>query len=206
MDPLVLCTLSRQAKRYDRQVMEVALQTFDVRQAYAASWDGHHVELFGSFAREIANQAYQFELLEPGPAEGLNGLTLVTANETDLPYLSGAGFVEDYSEMLPAGQVRIAHWNGNRVGIGLICPHPLNPAMVDLGMFTDPSFRRQGVGHSIIAAAARESVDRQLTPVAGCWWRNWNSRPTLEAAGLTCVGTIFRFVLDPDTFTDETPG
>jgi hypothetical protein len=39
--------------------------------------------------------------------------------------------------------------------------------------------------------------------VAGCWWRNTESRRTVEASGLTCVGTIFRFTVDPDRFRDR---
>lgn len=201
--------MTRQAKRYDRQVLEHVLRTFEVRAAYATSWDAHHVALFGGIASEITSQAYQFELLDtddlrpaPGPADRLAGLALVTATEADLPYLNGAGFLDHYAELLAHRRVRIARWRGRPVGIGLLVPHPMNESVIDLGMFTDEDVRRQGIGTVIIAEAARECLDRGLTLVAGCWAGNWNSRPTLEAAGLTCIGTIFRFVLDPDTFAE----
>ena len=198
---LVLCTLTREAKKYDRQVVEAAIKTFEATKAYAASWDRHHLELFGGFAAEIGNQAYQLELLDPDHlVEPIPGLRLAVATEADLPYLNGADFVDDYTELLAAGGVRIARRDDTNLGIGLLVQHPLNEAVVDLGMYTDPEARRQGVGRSIIALAARECLDRGQTPVAGCWYANWESRPTLEAAGLTSVGTIFTFTLDPDAF------
>jgi hypothetical protein len=201
---LVLCTLYREAKKYDRQVVELAIRSFEATKAFAASWDGHHIELFGAFARETASQAYQLELLDPDhlvlPADPVGEVTLAVATEADLPYLTGVDFIDDYTEPLAAGRVRIARRNSVPVGIGLVAPHPLNETVVDLGMFTDPTVRRQGVGRTIIALSARECLDRGQTPVAGCWYANWPSRPTLEAAGLTCVGTIFNFTLDPDTF------
>jgi GNAT superfamily N-acetyltransferase len=198
---LVLCTLTREAKKYDRQVVELAIKTFEATKAFAATWDAHHLELFGGFATEIANQAYQLELLDPDQlVDPVAGITLAVATDADLPYLNGVDFVDDYTELLAAGRVRIARRDETVVGIGLLVQHPLNEAVVDLGMFTDPGARRQGVGRSIIALAARECLDRGQTPVAGCWYANWQSRPTLEAAGLTCAGTIFNFTLDPDAF------
>ena len=60
-----------------------------------------------------------------------------------------------------------------------------------------------GVGSSILALTARDVLAQGRTPVAGCWWKNWASRVTLETAGLTCAGTIFRLDLDPDVFARE---
>lgn len=202
---LVLCILAQRARRYDRQVMELALDTFGVTEAYAASWDGHHINLFGGFAEDIANQAYQFELVDPDHLDRRpdRQVTLDFATEADLPYLTSVDFLDDYTEPLAAGQVRIARRDGRAVGIGNVVPHPLNEAVVDVGMFTNPDVRRQGVGRDIIALVAEESLGRGLTPAAGCWAQNWQSRPTLEAAGLTCVGTIFRFTLNPNTFRNH---
>ena len=53
-----------------------------------------------------------------------------------------------------------------------------------------------------IAVHVRHVLAQGGRPVAGCWWRNWASRVTLEAAGLTCAGTIFRLELDPHVFAD----
>ena len=194
-DALTLLTLTGEAKRYDRQILERILAETGITQAYAASWDSHHVDLFGAFAAEVSPQAYQFELGATPPRDPVAGLTLRRATASDLPYLQSAGYQDDYSTM------RIAELAGNTVGIGIAVPHLLNKSMVNIGMFTNADRRNEGIGRSILALVAREMLDTGCHPVAGCWWRNWESRRTLEAAGLTCIGTIFRLTLDPDRFT-----
>lgn len=202
-DELTLLTLSPAAKRYDRQIVERVLQETGIRQAFAASWDAHHVDLFGAFAAEIACQAYQFEFPEdpPRPRDPISGLALRPATETDLPYLERSEFQAENVAMVAAGQLHIAELAGNPVGIGVTVPHPLAPSTVDIGMFANADRRGSGIGRSIIALVARQVSDSGRRPVAGCWWRNWQSRRTLEAAGMLCVGTIFRFSLDADRFT-----
>lgn len=194
-DELTLLTLTSAAKRYDRQITEQVLHETKIRQAFAASWDAHHIELFGSFASEIACQAYQFELPGP-PRDPVPGLRLRMATEADLPYLERAGY-----QNVPTGQLHIAELDDTPAGIGVAEPNVLHPSTVDIGMFTDPDRRSRGIGRSIIALLARQVSDSGRLPVAGCWWANWQSRRTLESAGMLCVGTIFRFTLDPDRFT-----
>lgn len=195
-DELTMLTLTSSAKRYDRQIVELALRETGIRHAFAASWDAHHIGLFGSFASDIACQAYQFEF--PGaPRDPIAGLRLRMATEADQPYLERA----DYQN-LPIGQLRIAELADAPVGAGVAEPNVLHPSTVDIGMFADPDRRGRGIGRSIIALLAQQVSDSGRRPVAGCWWRNWQSRRTLESAGMTCVGTIFRFTLDPDRFAD----
>ena len=60
---LSLLTLDRHALALDRQVMEYVLELSSARTAYVASWDAHHVGVFGAFASTVGSQAYQFRLL-----------------------------------------------------------------------------------------------------------------------------------------------
>ncbi|MBO0883483.1 MAG: hypothetical protein J2P17_24740, partial [Mycobacterium sp.] len=60
---LSLLSLSREARKYARQVLEVVLDKVGVREAIAASWDEWHIDLFGAFATTMESSAYQFELL-----------------------------------------------------------------------------------------------------------------------------------------------
>ena len=198
---LSLCTLEPGFSRYDRPLLEAVLAQTGARQAYAASWDQHHVNLFGNFARGVDNQAYQFELVRPQDlTDPVPGLTLATAVEADLDYLVGTGFQDDYTGLMARRELKVARLDGSEVGVGVAVPQQLGNGRVDIGMFTEPAARRTGIGRSILALAAREVLAAGLSPAAGCWWRNWASRRTIEAAGLTCVGTIFRFELEPDRF------
>jgi GNAT superfamily N-acetyltransferase len=200
-DGLSLCTVAPPAVRLDRQILETVLSEAGATQAYAASWDRHHLNLFGNFATGIDNQTYQFELLRPADLRPpLPGVALSIAGDSDLDYLRSTGFLDDSDDKAAKGELRVARLDGRWVGIGVAHPHPLRDARVDIGMYTDPPARRTGIGRSILALTAQQVLASGGRPTAGCWWANWQSRRTLESAGLTCIGTIFRLELDPGRF------
>lgn len=197
-----LLTLTRAAHRYDRQTLEIVLAESGAREAVVASWDHHHVDLFGAFATTIESQAYQFELHSPADlATPLPGLTLTRATEADLPYLEGPEFQSTYVHYLDDDRLRIARLDGSEIGIGAL-EHPgIDESKICIGVYTNQNARRQGIGRSILTLLARELIEQTKTPVSGCWWRNWESRAAIEGAGLTCVGTIFRIQMDSQRFT-----
>jgi GNAT superfamily N-acetyltransferase len=201
---LSLLTLDTSALRHDRQVLERVLAESGARTAYAASWDAHHVAVLGAFGSGMGSQAYQFRLLDPADLRTpVSGLTLHLGSADDLPWLVSTGFQRDYQQHLDRDALSVVRLDGREVGIAMHVPHALAADVVDIGMYVDPSHRRRGLGSSILALVARRALDLGQTPVAGCWWKNWASRPTLEAAGLVCAGTILRFDLDPATFTAQ---
>ncbi len=200
---LSLLTLSPAALHHDRRVAELVLHESGARTAYVASWDAHHLAVLGAFATGIASQAYQFRLFDPDDLrEPLPGLALAMATHADLGYLESTGWQDDVASFVDRNALSVVRLDGQEVGIAVHEPHALDPSVVDIGMYVDPVLRRRGVGSSILALTAREALAQGRTPVAGCWWQNWPSRVTLEAAGLTCAGTIFRLDLDPDLFAN----
>ena len=203
-DGLSLLTLSPSARRHDRQVAEMVLRESGVRTAYVASWDAHHLAVLGAFATGIASQAYQFRLVDRDDLrEPVAGLSLRRATAEDLPWLESTGFQDTYGKLLDGNALSIAVLDESAAGIAVHVPHALADDVVDIGMYVDPALRRRGVGSSILALTARDVLAHGRTPVAGCWWKNGASRATLEAAGLTCAGTIFRLELDPDMFANS---
>ena len=206
-DGLSLLTLSPAARRHDRQAAEVVLRESGARTAYVASWDAHHLAVLGAFATGIASQAYQFRLVDRDDLrEPAAGLSLRPATAEDLPWLESTGFQDDYTQLLDGNALSIAVLDGAEAGIAVHVRHVLADDVVDIGMYVDPALRRRGVGSSILALTARDVLSQGRTPVAGCWWKNWASRVTLETAGLTCAGTVFRLDLDPDVFAENVSG
>ena len=206
-DGLSLLTLAPAARRHDRQAAEVVLRESGARTAYVASWDAHHLAVLGAFATGIASQAYQFRLVDRDDLrEPAAGLSLRPATAEDLPWLESTGFQDDYGQLLDGDALSIAVLDEAEAGIAVHVRHALADDVVDIGMYVDPALRRRGVGSSILALTARDVLSQGRTPVAGCWWKNWASRVTLETAGLTCAGTIFRLDLDPDVFAENVSG
>jgi GNAT superfamily N-acetyltransferase len=200
---LSLLTLEPAAVRYDRQVVEVVLAESGARTAYVGSWDGHHVATFGAFASATASQAYQFRLVSPESLRTpVDDLEIRSPESGDLAWLESTGFLGDPGAHMERHEISVVLLDGRGAGIAVHVPHPLEPEVVSIGMYVDPVLRRRGVGSSILSLLARAVLDDGRTPVAGCWWKNWSSRVTIEAAGLVCAGTIFRFDLDPDTFVE----
>jgi len=203
-EELSLLTLEPSALKVDRQITEAVLKASEARTAYVASWDAHHVAVLGAFATDTASQAYQFRLLDPEELrEAVPGLELSVASAADLDYLQSTGWQDDYTSYVDRNAMSVVRLDGQEAGIAVHEPHALDPDVVDIGMYVDPVLRRRGVGSSILALTARQVLAEGRTPVAGCWWRNWASRVTIEAAGLTCAGTILRFTLDPETFAGD---
>jgi GNAT superfamily N-acetyltransferase len=200
-EALSLLTLEPAAVRHDRQVLEVVLAESGARTAYVGSWDGHHVATFGAFASGVGSQAYQFRLLSPGDLRvPLDDLEIRAPEEDDQAWLASTGFLDGHEAYVERNEISVVLLDGGEAGIAVHVPHPLEPDVVSIGMYVDPVLRRRGVGSSILSLTGRAMLDDGRTPVAGCWWRNWSSRATIEAAGLVCAGTILRFDLDPETF------
>ena len=198
---LSLLTLDHRALALDRQVMDVVLAESGARSAYVASWDAHHVGAFGAFATGMRSQAYQFRLFEPDAlCEPVPGLELSLATHADLDYLESTGWQQDFTGYVDDNAMSVVRLDGHEAGVAVHERHALDASVVDIGMYVDPVLRRRGVGSSILSLTARAVLDDGRTPVAGCWWKNWSSRATIEAAGLVCAGTIFRFDLDPGVF------
>lgn len=193
--------LNHEHRRLSRQAVEAYLAVSGISDAYVASWDRHHLDLVGGFASTITPQAYQFALLnESDLRDPVDGMSLRPATHDDLTYLTAQDFLDDYDGPLARDEVRIAEQHGAPVGIGIVAAHALSENVVDIGMYTEPSERRKGVGSAILVVLARAALERGKRVSAGCWWRNWESRPSIESAGLTCVGTIFQIRLDANRF------
>ena len=95
---LSLLTLNRHALALDRQVMEYILALSSARTAYVASWDAHHIVVFGAFASTVGSQAYQFRLLDISDLrEPLPGLKLRIATSADLDYLESTGWQQNFA-------------------------------------------------------------------------------------------------------------
>ena len=199
-EELSLLTLEPSALKVDRQITEVVLKASQARTAYVASWDAHHLAVLGAFATAAASQAYQFRLLDPEDLrEPVPGLELSVATAADLGYLQSTGWQDDYTYYVNRNAMSVVRLDGQEAGIAVHEPHALDADVVDIGMYVDPVLRRRGVGSSILALTARQVLGEGRTPVAGCWWRNWASRVTIEA-GDDVHGHDLRFTLDPGLF------
>ncbi len=189
-------------KYLDREIMEQFLGEFNIHYGFAASFDHHMIRLFLEFMQRSELQAYQFQLLNPDLLPtALPNIKVRLARPEDIAYMDSMDFLTNSSSYIRRQEAWIARNEQDRpVGIGLIQPHLGSDAYLDLGVFVNPEVRGQGIGRSIVIRLMQVVIKTGRIPTAGCYYKNFESRRTLESAGMTCVGTIFRFSFNKDRF------
>ena len=81
--------------------------------------------------------------------------------------------------------------DGETLGYGAIERLAHEPGKADIGNFTLPAHRRRGVGRSLLIHLAQIVIEQGLTPVAGCWYQNEASIPTLASSGFIPENRLF---------------
>lgn len=200
---LGLAFIRPEALKLDRQIMEQFLTEFNIHYGYAASWDYHMMKLYTEFVLRSDLQAYQFQLLDPKDlGQPLQEIRINLASPEDVPFMDAQDFLTNSHSYVRRQEAWIARReDGRPVGIGVLQSHKCSPDHVDIGMYTVPSFREKGIGRTILIRLMAVALAAGRTPAAGCYWKNFLSRRTLESAGMTCIGTIFRFSFNKDRFT-----
>ncbi len=67
--------------------------------------------------------------------------------------------------------------------MGIIVDNVIMNGCKGTGMFTNPKYRQQGVGRSIILHLKEICNEKGIIPLPGCWYYNHESKKTLESAG-----------------------
>jgi GNAT superfamily N-acetyltransferase len=78
------------------------------------------------------------------------------------------------------------------LGVGIVEKGKLLPRHASIGMFTHEQHRQKGVGRSLIIHLKRWCYTNGFVPVAGCWYYNYNSKKTLESAGMITRTRLLR--------------
>ena len=80
---------------------------------------------------------------------------------------------------------------GETLGYGATAKLKYNPRHMDIGNFTLPQHRRKGVGRSLLIHLGSTVREQGYIPVAGCWYYNKESIPTLKSSGYLPTNRIF---------------
>lgn len=192
---LSLLYIRPQYKFLDRQIFKNVLQEFEIESGYSLSWDHHTIPLFTEFQDSVQVHAYQFQLLDPRLIKTpMFNLKVRLATMTDEEIIKEMDFLKNPGSYIKKQEVWItSNDEGKAVGLGLIQPMQFSDEALDIGVFTDHSSRRTGIGSSTLAILMKMVTDSGRTPVAGCSAKNPIGRRTLESAGMTCIGSIFKY-------------
>ena len=184
------------ARHASAAIFSRVLEEMDVRAALVVSNDALFVSLaFETMrARNAAfdMQAYNFTYGKPSrPAEyGPECLERVLPGEYETMNRLTQGQWEGCFGHPDYVLFALRH-AGKTLGYGALARMPHHDGYVDVGNFTLPEYRRQGVGRSIIIHLSDLALQNRLTPVAGCWYGNRESFLTLTSSGFIPENRIF---------------
>lgn len=170
-----------------QEVFDLARKSDHVTRAYVSTAD----ELFLSHAldcsKRIENQAYFFRLSEE-VYETVNindqlELKLAQTSDAEMIKEKSGDFFEDIPRQINNKELFIGYTGETVVSFGIIERSQLYGAVGSTGMFVMPEHRLKGIGKSTIALLIKQLKDQNITPIAGCWYYNHNSKKTLQQAG-----------------------
>lgn len=139
-------------------------------------------------ARKIDFQAYFFKDSERpiDPDKVIPGFNCrpVVKGEAGFVREKTGDFFDKIEERIENGELFAGEIGGETVSYGIAEPSRLCGAVASIGMITLPEHRGKGIGRNTILKMKRLCLERGVTPIAGCWYYNHNSKKTLESAGM----------------------
>lgn len=187
---------SPEYRRYSAEILDKIITGFGITTALVVSNDSHFVavafEKMKSLGTSFEMQAYNHTYGKPGrPAEyGRDKLFEVEPDEYDkMNELTEKQWEGCYGD--PAYSFYAIRENDETLGYGAIGRLLHDSSRADIGNFTLPQHRRKGVGRSMLIALAEIVLEQGLTPVAGCWYGNKESIPTIASSGFIPENRIF---------------
>lgn len=188
--------ISPEKRRYSEEIFESVCSRYDISAALAASNDHHFIsiafEKMHFLGTSFEMQAYNFVYGEPA-VKAVYGMEYMEEvfpeefeqmNELTEKQWDGCFSSDDYQfyKIVKSGKV---------LGYGAIGKMRYNSVCVDVGNFTLPEYRQEGVGRSMIINLSNIALNQGYKPVAGCWYGNKNSVLTLKSSGYIPENRIF---------------
>lgn len=177
-------------RRYAQEIFAQIKRVQFVRLAFVPTADEFFLTHAIDTYRTIDMQAYFFQDSEQPVRPRDQELSVRLAVETELEDVklhSGnffAGEGEELRDKILQHTIYFAERGSEIVGFGVVERGQVLTGYASIGMYTKPHLRRTGVGRSILLALKEEVRKEGLTPIAGCWYYNHNSKKTLESAGM----------------------
>ncbi|WHY72796.1 GNAT family N-acetyltransferase [Fictibacillus enclensis] len=177
-----------------KQVMEC----YFIRSLFVPTCD----ELFLGLALDqdfkIEKQAYFFQdSKQQRASESLySSGEFRLAREEDVPGIIAISgdFFQQADEMAEKEELFTFTKDDTLLRVGVFERSKLLNGYASIGMFTNESYRQQGVGQTIINHLKQWCYEHHMIPICGCWYYNTNSKKTLERAGMVTKTRLLNIV------------
>ena len=175
---------------FAQPVFQHILAEYSIQTAFVATCDELFLSLCLDFYRSVELQAYFFDGSVPHevrpPEFSRSCIVPLSAEElSEVKKITG-DFFDDVTEddlLLKKTMLYRLRENGETLGFGIVVPGRLLLQYASVGMITLGPYRRRGVGRSIQLHLGDLCRENGVLPIAGCWYRNENSKRTIESVG-----------------------
>ena len=182
--------LSGEYHNLAQTVFQRVLAEYSIQTAFVATCDELFLSLCLDFHRSVKPQAYFFDgsfphEVRPPEFERSCLLPVFPGELAEVKEASGDFFDHVTLDDLLCKRTMLYRLreNGETLGFGIVVPGKLLKQYASVGMITLAQYRRRGVGRSIQLHLADLCRENGLIPISGCWYRNENSKRTIESAG-----------------------
>jgi len=162
-----------------------------IRSAYVTTRDSLTLSLCLNFQKKIALESYLFELNKKNKVslEGFDNPEFRIANTQDIERIteSSGDFFKNVENEVKRRKLYLLLCSEDLLGIGYLSTDFCSDKAANVGMFTNPRFRRRNVGSYILMKLVEQCEKRRLTPIAACYHENVGSKRALEKAGFVSI-------------------
>lgn len=179
------------------RIFEKIKNTFELKDAFIPTTDIAALSIILENYQEIKIQALHFSdtARSVRPAEfGKEYFRLATLADLDEIQGFAEDFLDNYEDVIEKKALYVLEKEKELLGIGIVVRNKIMENCMSIGVLTKASKRKLGVGRSIILHLKRIVYEMGLTPVAGCWYYNAESRLTLESAGYITKSKLLRVI------------
>lgn len=180
------------------RIFEKIKETYKLKDAFIPTTDIAALSIVLEFHKEIKIQALHYSDTDRSvrPAEfGRECFRLAKMEDLDEIKGFAEDFLDNYEEVIETKELYVLEKDNELLGIGIVVSNKIMDNCISIGVLTRESKRKLGVGRSIILHLKSIVYEAGLTPVAGSWYQNTESRFTLESAGYITKSKLLRVML-----------
>lgn len=158
-----------------------------VEKAFVPTSDEFFLSHVFDYAKKIDTQAYFFKDSERviSTDKVLKNFDIRVAHNKDIDLIKekSGDFFDAVERQVENQEIYIGFIHDDVASFGIIEKSKLYKNVASIGMFTIPGDRQSGIGRNTLLRLKGLCYESGITPIAGCWYYNHNSKKTLESAG-----------------------
>ena len=180
--------LERTYIKHSQQIFKDIIAQYQIKNALVFTGDELFLSLVLDQETILKKQAYFFQDSRATIDEATlyQGGSFRPAIKDDIPLILqvSGDFFDSLEAQVERGEIFVFLDGDILIGAGIVEHSKVLKGHTSIGMFTNENYRQKGIGRTIITRLKQWCYEKGLIPICGCWYYNYNSKKTLESAGM----------------------